>query len=68
MTNTPIESKTRIMMVATSDPYTHLAYGAMGTVIRDREVMGKRTIDVDWDNGSRLSLLPDEGDRFEVTA
>ena len=64
MTNTDTPTKgTRIALVATSDPYTALKPGMEGTVVRvDRE----GNLDVDWDCGSRLSLLPCEGDRYRT--
>jgi Domain of unknown function (DUF4314) len=47
----------RVELVATDDPYTNLQPGARGTVtgIRDDP---ERTIDIAWDNGSTLSILP----------
>jgi Domain of unknown function (DUF4314) len=55
----------RVELVATDDPYTNLQPGARGTVtgIRDDP---ERTIDIAWDNGSTLAILPDAGDRVRL--
>jgi hypothetical protein len=52
----------RVELVATSDPYTHLRPGDRGTItsVADRP---EPTIDVQWDNGSTLTILPDAGDQ-----
>jgi hypothetical protein len=49
--------------VFTDDPYTHLRPGDRGTItsVRDHP---ERMIEVDWDSGSALSILPDAGDRI----
>jgi hypothetical protein len=51
----------RVELVATNDPYTHLRPGDCGTVtnVTDRP---EPTIDIAWDNGSTLAILPDAGD------
>lgn len=57
----------RIKLVRTSDPYTELRPGDEGTVLFVRHVEGFGwNVDVSWDSGSSLSLLPDVGDEFEV--
>ena len=47
----------RIEMVSTSDPYTNLKAGDLGTV---EFVDDMGTIHVAWDNGSMLGLVPGE--------
>lgn len=53
----------RVELEYTDDPYTKLVAGQRGTVdfIDD---MG--TIFVRWENGSRLGLIVEAGDRFRV--
>ena len=51
----------RVELVATDDPYTRLRAGDRGTVTGVREVP-EPTIDVQWDDGSTLSVLPEAGD------
>ncbi|MFJ9239874.1 DUF4314 domain-containing protein [Streptomyces anulatus] len=54
----------RVELVATTDPHTALAPGDLGTVraLHPADTLGGRRLDVDWDSGSRLTLLLDEGD------
>jgi hypothetical protein len=52
----------RVRLVHTSDEYTTLPSGTMGTV---RVIDDVGTLHVDWDNGSKLGLVPDE-DRWEI--
>jgi hypothetical protein len=52
----------RIRLVHTSDPHTNLRPGDLGTVHRHHQGIG--TVDVEWDSGSRLSMLLDDGDRI----
>ena len=52
----------RVQLVRTNDPHTRLTPGAQGTVTRVRESLGELTIGVAWDDGSSLTMLPDEGD------
>ena len=58
----------RVRLLHTSDGYTKLQHGALGTVIRYREnVMDEYDqLHVAWDEGSRLSLIPESGDRWEI--
>lgn len=53
----------RVELDYTDDPYTNLVRGQRGTVdfIDD---MG--TIFVRWENGSRLGLITEAGDRYRV--
>jgi urease beta subunit len=53
----------RVQLISTTDPYTRLEPGVRGTV---RLVDAVGTVHVDWDNGSRLGLVPDE-DQWRVT-
>jgi Domain of unknown function (DUF4314) len=53
----------RVELVATDDPYTRLRPGDRGTVTGVREVP-EPTIDVQWDDGSTLSVLPGAGDHI----
>ena len=58
----------RVRLISTNDPYTNLRSGDEGVVsavFAGGNFVG-RSVSIDWDNGSRLSMLPDEGDRFEV--
>lgn len=43
------------MLVFTTDPYTNLSFGSQGTV---RYIDDAGTVFVNWDNGSRLGLIP----------
>ncbi len=47
----------RIELISTSDPYTELKPGDLGTV---DFVDNMGTIHVTWDNGSTLGLVPGE--------
>jgi uncharacterized protein DUF4314 len=53
----------RVELVATTDPYTRLRPGDRGTVthVADRP---EPAVEVQWDNGSTLTILPDAGDRI----
>jgi Domain of unknown function (DUF4314) len=53
----------RVELVATSDPYTRLRPGGRGTVTRVAD-HPELTIEIQWDNGSIVSILPDAGDRI----
>jgi hypothetical protein len=53
----------RVDLVATDDPYTRLRPGDQGTVTGVRD-FPEPTIDVQWDNGSILSILPGAGDHI----
>lgn len=50
----------RVVLVRTTDPHTHLRPGDQGTVRRHNTI--HNIVDVDWDAGSRLSILLDGGD------
>jgi hypothetical protein len=47
----------RVVLVSTSDRYTSLKKGTRGTVAH---VDGLGTAHVNWDDGRRLGLVPDE--------
>ncbi len=51
----------RIELISTSDPYTDLKPGDLGTV---DFVDDLGTIHITWDNGSQLGLVPGE-DRYK---
>ena len=53
----------RVKLVRCNDPYTRLTTGELGTVsfIDD---MG--TVHVDWDSGSRLGLVREDGDQWQI--
>jgi len=48
---------TRVELVYTSDPYTKLQPGTKGTV---EFVDSAGTIQISWDNGSGLGMIPGE--------
>jgi hypothetical protein len=52
-----------VALVRSSDPHTRLRPGDEGTVIGYNPLAGQ--LCVDWDNGSRLIMLPDVGDVVE---
>lgn len=52
----------RVELIHTADPYTRLEPGVQGTVTFVDSI---GTVFVDWDNGSRLGLVPGE-DRWLV--
>lgn len=53
----------RIELVWTTDKHTRLQPGDCGTVTY---VDDCNTIGIRWDNGSSLSMLPDEGDEIRL--
>ena len=62
MNKSSLEGK-RIRLVCCNDPYTKLPPGTEGTV---SFVDDAGTVFVDWDNGSKLGLCRDAGDRWQV--
>lgn len=58
------ESGQRIELVHTTDPHTDLRPGAQGTVRSWQPPI--HTLNVDWDSGSRLSMLLDQGDEVRA--
>ncbi|MFE7129309.1 DUF4314 domain-containing protein [Streptomyces sp. NPDC057638] len=50
----------RIVLVHTTDQYTDLTPGTKGTVKRYNPAISQ--LSVEWDDGSTLSMLLDEGD------
>lgn len=52
----------RVKLISMDDPYTSLKEGAEGTI---DHVDGMGQIHVNWDNGSRLALIPEE-DQFTI--
>ena len=71
MATTTTRPGDRVRLVHTADAYTRLRPGAQGTVThvgpfgRFHECDDDE-IQVRWDDGSRLSLIPRTGDRWEV--
>jgi Domain of unknown function (DUF4314) len=55
----------RVELVATNDPYTRLRAGDRGTVTSVSD-SPEPTIDIQWDNGSTLAILPDAGDQIRL--
>lgn len=52
---------TRIILVSTTDPHTRLRKGDQGTLVRRSiDPWGDERIDVEWDDGSSLSLIRSE--------
>ncbi|MFJ2081292.1 DUF4314 domain-containing protein [Micromonospora chokoriensis] len=52
----------RVALVHTSDPYTRLRPGDIGTVRRHDQ--RRNIVEVSWDSGSTLSMCLDDGDRI----
>ena len=55
----------RIRLSFTSDPYTTLKDGYLGTITDINEINGLTQIGVKWDNGYRLMLIK-EKDSFDI--
>jgi Domain of unknown function (DUF4314) len=55
----------RVELVATTDPYTRLRPGTRGTVTSVADTP-EPTIDVQWDDGSALAILPNAGDQLRL--
>jgi hypothetical protein len=55
----------RVELVTTNDPYTRLRPGDRGTITGVADTP-EPTIDIAWDNGSTLAILPDAGDRVRL--
>jgi hypothetical protein len=55
----------RIKLIWTSDKYTRLTNGDMGTIQYSFDNAGKRCIAISWDCGSNLMLLADI-DEYEI--
>lgn len=48
----------RVRLIHTSDPYTDLESGAMGTVVgENKDPWGDTVVHIKWDDGSTLSLI-----------
>jgi Domain of unknown function (DUF4314) len=62
----PCQRGDRIALVRTGDPGTRLRPGDQGTVTRWDPRHGR--LDVQWDSGSTLSMLPGEGDQVRLLA
>jgi hypothetical protein len=53
----------RVRLVRCTDEHTKLEPGALGTV---RFVDSTGTVHVDWDDGSKLGLVDEAGDLYEL--
>jgi len=53
----------RVRLIRCSDPYTRLTPGVEGTVTF---VDDFGTVHVDWDDGSRLGLVEEAGDAWQI--
>ncbi len=60
----------RVEFVSSNDPYTKLERGAQGTVtgINTVTVVGDpfTQVSVAWDDGSKLMMIPESGDRIRT--
>lgn len=56
----------RVELNHTTDPHTRLRPGDRGTVIAAYTQAGG--LDVAWDSGVRLSMLPEEGDSVRAVS
>jgi hypothetical protein len=56
----------RVELVFTADPYTDLRPGDQGTVFRMSDTPWGEQVDMKWDSGSTLGMIPSEGDRIRV--
>jgi hypothetical protein len=54
------KASTRIELVHSSDPHTKLQAGDRGTITNRRQDPWGEIVDVEWDSGSRLSLIAGE--------
>ncbi|MFE0130192.1 DUF4314 domain-containing protein [Streptomyces sp. NPDC059037] len=54
------EKGERVELVHTADEYTRLQQGDQGTVARWDARLGH--LEVDWDSGSKLTIIPELGD------
>jgi hypothetical protein len=64
---TDFKAGDRIRLVFTDDPHTKLEPGDTGTVISISKPtsISHNVINVKWDSGSTLSMIPAAGDRIE---
>jgi hypothetical protein len=62
----PYQPGDRVALVRTDDPDTRLGPVDQGTVTRWDPGHGQ--LDVKWDSGSTLSMLPGEGDQVRLLA
>ena len=60
-----METRIKVELLATSDPHTSLTAGSVGTKVGEYiDPWGYRTILVEWENGSNLSLIEGSGDSW----
>jgi Domain of unknown function (DUF4314) len=65
-TPAPWQPGDRVALVATDDPHTRLRPGDQGIVIRWDPAQGQ--LQIRWESGSTLSMLPGEGDQIRLLA
>lgn len=53
----------RVQLIRCTDEYTRLQPGALGTVVL---VDATGTVHVNWDDGAKLGLVYEAGDRFTI--
>jgi hypothetical protein len=58
-----VEVGDRVQLLRCNDPYTKLEPGMLG-IVRSIDSMG--TVHVEWENGSRLGMVTEDGDSFRV--
>jgi len=56
----------RVVLIATTAPYTRLVPGTEGTVTGTGDQHGGQIIYMAWDDGSTLSMLPGDGDEIRL--
>ena len=61
-----IKKGDRIELITTTDKHTDLKPGTRGTVVGFQDYGGTEIIDVHWDTGSRLGMIPTEGDKIRL--
>jgi hypothetical protein len=57
-----------IELVHTNDAFTKLVPGCKGVVRRVMDTYLGEQIDIEWEDGSNLSMVPDSGDRIRKVA
>lgn len=58
----------RVELVHTDDAFTRLRPGDQGTVTDVLDGPAGLVIGIEWDSGSRLSMIPDDGDVIRKVA
>lgn len=65
MINPELKVGDRIILLHMEDEYGPVPMGTEGTVKKIVKVFGETHYEIDWDNGSRLSLIPDV-DKWDI--